>query len=64
LKAGIIVDRNGMTHLRWAPVEIPRPPPPKESLIMSRLAIPATIEASPAAAQPLLEAVKKQLGAR
>jgi uncharacterized peroxidase-related enzyme len=29
---------------------------------MSRLPIPATIEASPAAAQPLLEAVKKQLG--
>ncbi|WP_291822854.1 carboxymuconolactone decarboxylase family protein [Bosea sp. (in: a-proteobacteria)] len=29
---------------------------------MPRLAIPASIEASPAAAQPLLEAVKKQIG--
>ena len=29
---------------------------------MSRLAIPATIDASPAAARPLLEAVHKQLG--
>jgi uncharacterized peroxidase-related enzyme len=29
---------------------------------MSRLPIPASIEASPAASQPLLEAVKKQLG--
>jgi AhpD family alkylhydroperoxidase len=29
---------------------------------MSRIATPATIEAAPAAAQPLLEAVKKQLG--
>lgn len=29
---------------------------------MSRLATPASIEASPAASQPLLEAVKKQLG--
>lgn len=29
---------------------------------MSRLNTPATIEASPAAAQPMLEAVKKQLG--
>lgn len=29
---------------------------------MPRLAIPASIEASPAASQPLLEAVKKQLG--
>jgi uncharacterized peroxidase-related enzyme len=29
---------------------------------MSRLPIPASIEASPAAAQPLLQAVKKQLG--
>jgi uncharacterized peroxidase-related enzyme len=29
---------------------------------MSRIQIPASIEASPAAAQPLLEAVKKQLG--
>lgn len=29
---------------------------------MSRIPTPATIEASPAAAQPLLEAVKKQLG--
>ena len=29
---------------------------------MSRLPIPATIDAAPAASQPLLEAVKKQLG--
>ncbi len=29
---------------------------------MSRISTPASIEASPAAAQPLLEAVKKQLG--
>jgi uncharacterized peroxidase-related enzyme len=29
---------------------------------MSRIAIPATIDAAPAASQPLLEAVKKQLG--
>ena len=29
---------------------------------MSRIAIPGTIDASPAASQPLLEAVKKQLG--
>jgi len=29
---------------------------------MSRIATPATIEAAPAASQPLLEAVKKQLG--
>lgn len=29
---------------------------------MSRIQIPASIDASPAAAQPLLEAVKKQLG--
>ncbi|MFM9940287.1 MAG: carboxymuconolactone decarboxylase family protein [Hyphomicrobiaceae bacterium] len=29
---------------------------------MSRIATPASIEASPAASQPLLEAVKKQLG--
>lgn len=29
---------------------------------MSRIAIPASIETSPAASQPLLEAVKKQLG--
>ena len=29
---------------------------------MSRIAIPATIDQAPAAAQPLLEAVKKQLG--
>lgn len=29
---------------------------------MSRLAIPATIEAAPAASQPLLQAVNKQLG--
>jgi hypothetical protein len=29
---------------------------------MSRLPIPASIEASPAAAQPLLAAVEKQLG--
>jgi len=29
---------------------------------MSRIQIPASIEASPAASQPLLEAVKKQLG--
>ena len=29
---------------------------------MSRLAIPASIEAAPAASQPLLQAVKKQLG--
>jgi uncharacterized peroxidase-related enzyme len=29
---------------------------------MSRIATPASIEASPAAAQPLLQAVKKQLG--
>jgi AhpD family alkylhydroperoxidase len=29
---------------------------------MSRLSTPASIEASPAAAQPLLQAVKKQLG--
>jgi uncharacterized peroxidase-related enzyme len=29
---------------------------------MSRIAIPATIEAAPAAAQPMLQAVKKQLG--
>ena len=29
---------------------------------MSRLAIPATIADAPAASQPLLEAVKKQLG--
>src|SRR5664279_6238088 len=29
---------------------------------MSRISIPATITAAPAASQPLLEAVKKQLG--
>ena len=29
---------------------------------MSRIQTPASIEASPAAAQPLLQAVKKQLG--
>lgn len=29
---------------------------------MSRISIPASVDASPAAAQPLLEAVKKQLG--
>jgi hypothetical protein len=29
---------------------------------MSRITIPGTIDASPAASQPLLEAVKKQLG--
>jgi AhpD family alkylhydroperoxidase len=29
---------------------------------MSRIPTPATIEAAPAAAQPLLQAVKKQLG--
>ncbi len=29
---------------------------------MSRIAIPATIEAAPAAAQPLLNAAKKQIG--
>ena len=29
---------------------------------MSRIPTPATIEATPAAAQPLLEAVKKQIG--
>ena len=29
---------------------------------MSRLPIPASIEAAPAASQPLLQAVKKQLG--
>jgi len=30
---------------------------------MSRLPIPATIEDAPVASQPLLEAVKKQVGA-
>ena len=29
---------------------------------MSRLPIPASIKAAPAASQPMLEAVKKQLG--
>jgi uncharacterized peroxidase-related enzyme len=35
---------------------------PEEELIMPRLVTPASIEAAPAASQPLLEAVKKQLG--
>ena len=30
--------------------------------VMSRLPIPASIETAPAASQPLLQAVKKQLG--
>ena len=34
----------------------------EEEPIMPRLATPASIEASPASSQPLLEAVKKQLG--
>ncbi len=37
-------------------------PIPKGSTVMSRLPTPASIETSPAASQPLLEAVKKQFG--
>jgi uncharacterized peroxidase-related enzyme len=36
--------------------------PQQEIIAMSRISIPASIEAAPAAAQPLLEAVKKQIG--
>lgn len=38
------------------------PRDPREESIMSRIPTPATIDATPAAAQPLLEAVKKQIG--
>jgi alkylhydroperoxidase family enzyme len=34
----------------------------QRKIAMSRLSIPASIEASPAATQPLLQAVKQQLG--
>jgi uncharacterized peroxidase-related enzyme len=36
--------------------------PTKKDHVMPRIAIPATIDAAPAAAQPLLQAVQKQIG--
>lgn len=42
--------------------EAPGRPLQEKETSMSRIVTPATIEATPAASQPLLEAVKKQLG--
>jgi uncharacterized peroxidase-related enzyme len=57
-----IVDAVGVLHVLGATGERLAPPTREEESIMSRIHTPGSIDASPAAAQPLLEAVKKQLG--
>jgi uncharacterized peroxidase-related enzyme len=59
---GAIVDPVIVTHLLATTVERTRPRTPKELITMSRLAIPASIEAAPVATHRLLGAVNQQLG--
>ena len=51
-----------MGRLRWAIVFEAITPRTHKEEPMPRIQTPATIEAAPQASQPLLEAIKKQLG--
>ena len=58
MSKGHIVARTGTDHVQGATAS--RLDPKTREPAMSHIQIPASIEASPVAAQPLLEAVKKQ----